>query len=136
MKKIVLSFMLLAVVMLSSTISIAGQNPVTDLTGKVWMESSHEVKMALIYGVECAVAMEYLTAKHREEADGEKASHDEIVKSLTAFPENWILAFSGVERASIVDTLDKWYTDNPTELDRPVFNVLWYEVMEPTLKKR
>ncbi len=134
MKKLCLILTMLVV--FNASIAFAEQNPLAQLTGKVWVESPKNVKESFLYGVECAVAMEYLTAKISAEEAGKEISHEEIVRSLTAFPENWILAFQGVERTAIAEKLDSWYMENPTEMERPVFNVLWYEIMEPKLEKR
>ncbi len=133
MKKIVLSLMLALVLAFGAGLAPAKANPVEQLTGKIWMDSTNDVKKAVLYGVKCAVAMEYITAKVKADQNDKQLSHDEIVRSLTAFPENWLLAFENVELSEIVSTIDKWYTNHPKQIERPVFNVLWYEIMEPKL---
>ncbi len=133
MKKI--CFALAIFMTLSATFAFAQANPLKQLTGSVWVESAKDNKVSILYGVECAVTMEYMTAQYKAEKEGKKLTHAEIVESLTAFPENWILAFTDVSREQIVDMLDSWYMENPTQIERPVFNVLWYEIMEPKFKR-
>ncbi len=140
MKKTIFG-LLLTMLMVFSIVTVEtshakGRNPISELTGKVWVDSDMSTKLALIYGVECAITMEYLTAKHKAEKNGESTEHTKIVESLNAFPESWILVFSDVERQDIVNDIDKWYAENPEKIELPVFKVLWYNIMEPKLESK
>ncbi len=128
--------MLVTIMALGANQGFAMENPLQKLTGTVWMDSSVEAKKALIYGVSCAVAMEYETVKYAAEKNGKSVEHNAIVESLNAFAENYIIAFADSSNDAIVTAIDEWYLDNPKELTQPVFKVLWYEVMEPKFQKR
>ncbi len=104
------------------------------LTGTVWLDSTFENKVALIYGVECAVAIEYITAERMAIKNGEKPDMDNIVAELTPFPKNWIKAFNDVDRKDIVTELDAWYAAHPDKITEPVFVVLWEEILQPKIK--
>ncbi len=133
MKKIAVCFMLTMLMIFSVSVSLAEKNPVNQLTGSVWVESSQENKLALIFGVECAISMEYMTEKYQSEQDGDGVQHSDIVDSLTPFSKGWILAFSNVTRQDIVAEIDAWYANNQDKLDTPVFNIIWHEVIDPRL---
>lgn len=42
-------------------------------------------------------------------------------------------AFKGMNRAQVAAEVDKWYAANPQSLDRPVMEVIWYELIAPRL---
>ncbi len=136
MKKIVICLMFTMLMTFGFSVGMAKKNPVTELTGEVWIESTKDNKLALLYGVECAVSMEYVTAKYKAEQGGKSTKHQDIVDELTPFSRSWILAFSDAKREKIVEEIDAWYAKNQDKLDIPVFNVVWHEVIEPKLKTR
>ncbi len=133
MKKLALCLMLTILVSLSFSIAMAKKNPVDQLTGSVWMESSQENKQALIFGVDCAISMEYITAKYQAKQDGKSKEHLDLVDTLTPFSKGWILAFSNVTRQEIIAEVDDWYANNQDKLNMPVFSIIWHEVIEPKL---
>lgn len=110
-------------------------NPVDQLTGAVWMQSSLENKKALIYGVECAITIEYFVAEKMAEqgkAKGKKGKQSQ--HTFSPFEKGWTTAFQGVSRDTIVKDVDAWYTAHPDQMDRPVFSVLWQEFIVPKLQ--
>lgn len=38
-----------------------------------------------------------------------------------------------MSRAEVAAEVDKWYAANPQHLDRPVMDVIWYELIAPRL---
>lgn len=110
-------------------------NPIEQLTGEIWMKSSAEIKAALLFGVECAMSIEHAVAKRLDEvnkADGKKKT---AASTLSPFEKAWAQAFKDVPRAEIVENIDTWYAENPDKQERPVFDVIWYELIVPKTKK-
>lgn len=134
----VLGLMLAAMLLLGAgTAMAAAVNPVDQLTGAVWMESSQENKYSMIFGVECAVTVEYFVAERMaEKANKGKKSKAQVMKGMSPFTSGWISAFDGVSREKIVNDVDAWYKAHPDQWARPVFAVLWHEFIAPKLEKR
>ena len=93
-----------------------------ELTGTLWQESTQNEKMALIYGMASVVAIEQTIA------DRQKAAP-------TVFVRSWNKALGNASPKRIVEQLDNWYAAHPNELNRGVFNVLWYEFIAPDTTK-
>ncbi len=110
-------------------------NPLTSLTGTLWVQSPRENKLAFILGVESVVAVEYTVAEKFLALADKPTTKSDIVQEMSLFPQYWITVFENVTRESIVNKIDAWYVDNEAQWDRPVFDVLWYEIMEPVLVK-
>lgn len=115
---------------------VGGGNPIEQLTGDIWMKSSNEIKAALLYGVECALYVEHAVAKRLEELDKAAKKKKAPSTTLSPFEKGWAQAFVGVPRAEIVENIDTWYAENPDKLQRPVFEVIWYELIEPKIQSK
>ena len=92
-----------------------------DFTGKEWKLSTTSEKLAFLYGVSSTVAIEHLVA----EKQGTEAS---------VFVSAWLKAFGNESWTQIQKKLDDWYAAHPAEVNRSVFDVLWYEFMAPADK--
>lgn len=90
----------------------------SDFTGEEWKLSTTSEKLAFLYGVSSTVAIEHLVA----ERQGTEAS---------PFVSAWMKAFGNESWTQIQKKLDNWYSAHPAELNRSVFDVLWYEFMAP-----
>lgn len=145
MKKLLWAFFLMCIFSMNAQFADAkGTNPVDQLTGKVWMESDREIKKAVLFGVDAAVAIEHAIAKKIVATDAEMTAEKvkmeqniekaEAIDYLSPFEQGWAMAFKDMSRDAIVETVDTWYTDNPDQIDRPVFNVIWFEIIEPKNK--
>lgn len=115
---------------------VGGVNPVEQLTGDIWVKSSNEIKAALLFGVECAVYIEHAVAKRLTELEKAAKKKKAAPSTLSPFEDGWAQAFVGVPRAEIVESIDTWYAENPDKLQRPVFDVIWYELIEPKIKPK
>lgn len=151
MKKVVIIWLCLAMFGMGVTTAVAADatgtapvakkehqtgNPVEQLTGEIWMKSAAEIKAALLFGVECAMSIEHAIAKRLDEvnaADGKKKNAGK--STLSPFEKAWATAFKGVARAEIVENIDAWYAKNPDKQQRPVFDVIWYELIVPKTAK-
>lgn len=107
------------------------QNPALQFTGKYWVQSTESNKEAYLYGIESAIAVEYeISAKLA--ADAAKARKKSALV-LSPFERGWMEAFRHSSRKEIMQGIDKWYADNPDQLDRPVIGVIWHELVAPRL---
>ncbi len=139
MKKYILALALTIVMGFGVTSAQAQSNPVDQLTGKVWMESSPEIKKAVLFGVDCAVTIEhFVAAKAQEMQKGAKkgAKKAPVASTLSPFEKGWATAFQGMTRDQIVAEVDAWYKAHPDQLQRPVFSVLWTDVIAPKLQQK
>ncbi len=133
MKKVILSSFIALCLCFSASMALAKVNPLKQLTGTVWLSSDDANKKALIYGVECAVSIEYAIAEHFAQKNGKPTDKASILASVGLFPRNWITAFENTTRDTIVDEIDAWYQNNKDKQSTPVFRVLWKHVMQPKL---
>ncbi len=136
MKKNLVSGIFILILLCSATFALAEQNPLKQLTGHVWMASSEENKQALIFGVECAVSMEYAMAEHKAQKNDSPTDEKSIIYNLSPFSKNWILAFENVDRSQIVNEIDAWFTTHSQDKDAFVFQILWKNIMQPKLIAR
>lgn len=102
-------------------LSAAAAQSTADLTGKHWLQSSQNEKLAFLYGASNIIAIEQLIAQQQ----GTKAS---------PFVTAWVKAFGNTNWMEIQKKLDAWYAAHPDQANREVFDVLWYELMVPANK--
>lgn len=128
----------LALTLLWASIGLAANkdssNPVEQLTGTLWMQSRADMKEAFLFGVECTIAVEHFVAEElaKKAKKGKRAS----THTLSPFEKGWSTVFKGVSRESIAKQVDAWYAAHPDKLSRPVFDVIWYELIAPKLASR
>lgn len=109
----------------------ARNNPVEQFTGAVWQRTEESEKASFLFGVETAITVEYfVNAKLTEKA---AKAGKRPVYTLSPFEKGWMKAFKGMNRAQVAAEVDKWYAANPQSLDRPVMEVIWYELIAPRL---
>lgn len=106
-------------------------NPVDQFTGEYWVKSTPENKEAYLFGIDSAIAVEATIA--RDMAAKAAKSGKKPGSMLSPFERGWMEAFKDMTRKEIVAAVDKWYTEHPEELNRPVLSVIWFEVIEPRL---
>lgn len=134
MKKVILSLGLALVLSMASVAQAAEKeagNPVDMFTGKIWQETSDNSKAAFIFGIESALTVEYFVNNKIAEKAAKEGKRP--VYTLSPFEKGWMKAFKDVSRAEIIEMVDQWYAANPKEADKPVLNVIWYELIVPRL---
>ena len=77
----------------------------------------------LLLGVESAMAMEAAIKQVAEARGG--------TVQLSRFANGWQLAFRDKARPDIVREIDEFYTQNPEQKKRHVFDVIWTEMVLP-----
>lgn len=106
-------------------------NPAMRFTGKLWVETDPVAKEAYLYGLESAIEVEYVVNDKlvaRAAKAGKKPQY-----TLSPFEKGWMAAFKDTTRKDIVSEIDRWYSSHPEQLDRPVLDVLWFDLIEPRL---
>lgn len=106
-------------------------DPVKDFTGKYWADTSDGSKEAYLFGIESAIAVE--NAISSLSAANAAKSGKKPVYTLSPFEKGWMEAFKNTTRKEMMAELDKWYASHPDSMDRPVLDVMWYEIIRPRL---
>ena len=115
--------MAVACITLGIVWSTARAEEVPIITGKHWSESSEQLKKAYLVGVANALQVE---------AAYQAANAPSDAQSLVP---RFGRGLKGHSLDSVREGLDRWYTANPDKLQRPVIEVIWFEMVVPGLKK-
>lgn len=103
------------------TCGSAGAAEVPLVDGTHWVSSSDEVKRAYLIGLSNVVQVE--AAYY---ADNPSVSE-------SGFSPRVARGIKGRTLAGVLETLDKWYAAHPGQLQRPVVETLWFEMVVPAL---
>ena len=106
-----------------ASLEASTNTPVAALDGFVWQSSAPQSKLDFLLGVECAMAMEAAMKQVAEERGG--------TVQLSRFANGWQIAFRDKARPDIVHEIDEFYTQNPEQKKRHVFDVIWTEMVLP-----
>lgn len=91
-----------------------------EITGAVWMKTSHQEKLAFLVGAGSVVAIEH----HIDLKEADDPSK---------FTEGWVLAFKDKKWAEIVDKIDAYFTAHPDKGDVLVMDVVWNQLILPVM---
>lgn len=107
------------------------QNRIEQLTGTVWMASSQEAKVALLFGIELALNVDKVGTDmaNAELAKNSKAKKKHYRK-MSPFTEAWYKTFANVRLPDIAGQIDAWYKAHPDQMDRLVLGVIWKDIMK------
>ncbi|UJX41193.1 hypothetical protein K9F62_00365 [Desulfovibrio sp. JY] len=117
-------FFLIGLIILSAEVCYAQetmQHPAPDVDGKVWMASTEQEKRAFLFGASSALVLEY----HVREKHSEQPSR---------FVKGWVEALKDMSWATLANKIDAYYRNNPTKMDKQVFDVIWHEIVMPNWK--
>jgi hypothetical protein len=92
------------------------------VTGEVWMRSSEEVKKAYLVGLANLTQVEASYQAANPPTDAQS-----IIPRAVKGMKNHTLD-------SVRDGLNKWYASHPDQLQRPVIETIWFEMVVPGLK--
>lgn len=112
-----------ASIVLAVTTATARAQEIPLVTGEHWTKSSAEMKKAYLVGIANIVLLE-LAYEGGNPASDAQSMLPRMVKGL-----------KGQTLDSVRDTLDKWYAAHPDQMQRPVIETLWFEMVVPGLKK-
>ena len=113
--------LLLAGMVLLSGIARAQEIPL--ITGEQWTKSSEEMKKAYLVGIANIVQIEMAYQGATPAADAQSIL-PRMVKGL-----------KGQTLDTVRDALNKWYAAHPDQMQRPVIEIIWFEMVVPGLKR-
>ena len=93
------------------------------ITGEHWVKSTDQMKKAYLIGMANMVLVETAYEGSNPPSDAQSIV-PRMVKGLR-----------GQTLDSVREALDKWYANHPDQLQRPVVETLWFELVVPGLKK-
>jgi hypothetical protein len=114
---------MVAVMALASMAGTLQAEEVPIVTGVHWTKSSDDVKRAYLIGVANVLQIEWAYQKSNPAAKTQS-----LVPTAAVGLKDHTLN-------TVRDLLDRWYAAHPDQLDRPVFEVIWYEAVIPGYAK-
>ena len=111
-----------ASILLMLMAGIARAEEVPLVTGEHWTKSTEEMKKAYLIGIANIVQIETAYEGATPPSDAQSVL-PRMVKGL-----------KGQSLDSVRDGLNKWYAAHPDQLQRPVIETLWFEMVVPGLK--
>ena len=94
------------------------------LKGDTWIKMSDDEKISFIWGAGHIVSIEEVLS--RENADLKNSN--KFVNKIMEAHNNAPMTMS-----EVAQHVDSYYQQNPDKLDRPVIEVIWYELIVPRL---
>jgi len=92
------------------------------VTGEHWTKSSEEMKKAYLVGIANIVLLE-MTYEGANQASDAQSMLPRMVKGL-----------KGHTLDTVREALNKWYVAHPDQLQRPVIETIWFEMVVPGLR--
>jgi hypothetical protein len=109
-------------VALAMTCNVAGAAEIPLVNGTHWVKSTEDVKKAYLVGASNIIQLE--TAFQADKpVPADRGFSPAVAKGMT-----------GQTLSSVLDTVDKWYAAHPDQLQRPVIETIWFELVVPGLK--
>jgi hypothetical protein len=93
------------------------------VTGVEWTRSSNDLKKAYLVGIANLVQVEVAYFGANPPPDTQ------------TFVPRFARGLQGQTLDTVREGLDKWYADNPSRMDRPVLETIWFEMVVPGLAK-
>ena len=116
-------FMLIAITASAAFSSGARADEIAQVTGVHWTKSTEDQKKAYLIGV-ANIAQIELAYQGTNQLSDDQSILPRLARGM-----------KGQTLDSVREGLNKWYAANPTRLDRPVIETIWYEMVVPGLKK-
>lgn len=108
---------------LSALAAAVSAQEVPLITGEHWAKSTEELKKVYLIGMANIVQIE--TAYH---ATNPPTDAQSVVPRM-------VKGLKGQTLDTVRDALNKWYAAHPEQLQRPVIETLWFEIVVPGLQK-
>jgi hypothetical protein len=93
------------------------------ITGEHWVKSTDQMKKAYLIGMANVLVVETAYEGTNPPSDAQS-----IVPRMGK-------GLKGHTLDSVREALDKWYASHPDQLQRPVVETIWFELVVPGLKK-
>jgi hypothetical protein len=112
----------LGILTLTVASNVARAESIPIVTGEQWTVSSDEAKKAYLVGVANILEIE------RAYAGNTSTGSNDIAPRFAK-------GMQGQTLDSVRQSLDNWYAANPTRIQHPVIETLWFEMVVPGLQK-
>jgi len=93
------------------------------VTGEHWVKSSDELKKVYLVGIANVIQVETAYNMANPPADAQ-----------SIFPR-MVKGLKGETLDTVREGLNKWYAAHPDQLQRPVIETIWFEMVVPGLQK-
>jgi hypothetical protein len=93
------------------------------VTGEHWSKSSGEMKKAYLVGIANMLQVETAYFGATPPSDTQ------------SFVPRMVRGLRAQTLDTVRDTIDRWYATNPDRLQRPVLEIIWFEIVTPGLQK-
>ena len=103
---------------------VARADEVPIVTGEHWTKSSDEVRKAYLIGI-----ANVLQVEHAYEAANPPTDAQSLVPRLAK-------GLKGQTLDGVRERVSRWYAAHPDQLQRPVLETIWFEVVAPGLAKQ
>jgi len=123
MKSELRAVLLAACVVLSTATGSALAQEVPIVNGELWTKSTEQVKKAYLVGIANVLQVETAYQAANKPSD---------TQSLVPRAAKGL---QGQTLDTVREGLDRWYAANPSRLQRPVLETLWFEMVVPGLDK-
>ena len=104
---------------LALTAGAAQAQEIPIVTGDQWSKSSEQVKKAYLVGIANLLQVE----RSYQAANPPSPTQSLIPRAAKGL--------QGQTLDSVQQKLDSWYSANPTKLQRPVIETIWFEIVVP-----
>ena len=111
-----------AFVALAVTWGVARAQEVPLVTGEHWTKSSEEAKKAYLIGIANIVLLEMAYEGANPASDAQ------------SFLPRMVKGLKGHSLDTVREALNKWYAAHPDQLNRPVIETIWFELVVPGLR--
>jgi len=115
--------MAVACMALAMACGTARADEVPLITGKHWTDSSEPLKKAYLVGIANVVQIDVAYQAGNAPADGQS-----VVPRFAR-------GLKGQTLDTVREGLDRWYASHPDQLQRPVIETIWFEMVVPGLQK-
>jgi hypothetical protein len=115
--------MFVACMTLAAVSGVARADEVPLINGEHWTKSTEQLKKVYLIGIANVIQVEtaYFGATPPSDAQ--------------SFVPRFAKGLKGQTLDSVRETLDRWYAANPSRLQRPIIETIWFEVVVPGLQK-
>jgi hypothetical protein len=113
----------LAFIALIAVAGVARAQEVPQITGEQWTKSSEDVKKAYLIGIANLLQVETAYFGTNPPTDAQ------------SFVPRMVRGLRGQTLDSVREALNRWYAENPSRLQRPVIETVWFEIVTPGLQK-
>lgn len=98
----------------------AGAREMKPVTGHHWSTATEQEKKAFLYGMGTMIQLEHEVAKQQG-----------ISENRASLVPTFVRGLEGTNLVGVMQVIDAYYARNPTQLDRPVVDVIWRDIVLP-----